>query len=104
MLSLEQGIMYLLALAFGCALGAIFVVTIVPALTFTGAPAQSALSQLSDAEFYLLQHILPVHIVVPASLDLVLTALVALGAGALFLMVHTALRPAISQQMRLSTD
>lgn len=104
MLSLEQGILYLLALLLGAAIGALLVSTIVPALIFTSAPVRSVLGQLSDTEFYIIQHIIPVQIIVPDSLKLILLALVALCILALSLMVRTVLRPAISQELRLSVD
>jgi hypothetical protein len=62
------------------------------------------LGQLSDTEFYIIQHIIPVQIIVPDSLKLILLALVALCVLALSLMVRTALRPALSQELRLSVD
>jgi ABC-type antimicrobial peptide transport system permease subunit len=104
LLSLEQGILYLLALLLGAAIGALLVSTIVPALIFTSAPVHSVLGQLSDTEFYIIQHIIPVQIIVPDSLKLILLALVALCILALSLMVRTVLRPAMSQELRLSVD
>lgn len=104
MLTWEQGIMYLAALVLGVLSGVILVLTIVPTLVFTDVPLHGAMSQFSDTEFYVIQHIVPVQIVVPGSLDFALVALIAICLLALALMVRTAMRPALSQELRLNRD
>ncbi|HEY7357055.1 MAG TPA: FtsX-like permease family protein, partial [Ktedonobacterales bacterium] len=98
----EQGIIYAAALALGVIFGAVLALTVVPALVFTGAPNFG--SALSSGEFDVLQHVLPVQMVLPPSLLAVLVALVALCAGALWLMARVVSQPTLSQTLRLNED
>lgn len=99
-LTWEQAIVYVAALILGVVFGALLSLTVVPTLIFTGAPAS-----LTDInEFYALQHIIPAHIVVPLSLDIVFIVLVIVCIVALGMMTRVVLSPSMSQTLRLSED
>ena len=55
-------------------------------------------------EFYVIQHVLPVQIVLPGTLGLALAVLVAIYFVALALMVRLVSQPALSQTLRLNAD
>jgi putative ABC transport system permease protein len=98
----EQGIVYTAAILLAILFGALLVGTIIPALVFTDAPNHGA--TLSSGEFYVMQHILPIQIVIPPTLAIVLVALVVLCALALWIMARVVSRPSISQTLRLNDD
>lgn len=100
----EQGLIYLGALVLGVAFGAILTSVAVPALVFTNLPAHGPMSLLSSEDFALLQHALPPHIVIPASLLLILVALALAYLLALGIMLRMALHPTISNELRLNED
>jgi putative ABC transport system permease protein len=98
----EQGIIYATAIGLGIVFGAILVLSVVPALVFVGAPGNGA--AISSGEFYTIQHVLPVQIVLPASLWLIVAALVVISAAALWMMARVVSKPSLSQTLRLSED
>jgi ABC-type lipoprotein release transport system permease subunit len=98
----EQGMIYAAALLLGVLFGAVLIATIVPALVFTGAPNNGA--AISSGEFYVMQHVLPVQIVLPPSLGAVFAALIAICAGVLWMMARVVSRPSIGQTLRLNED
>ncbi len=100
----EQGIMYVTSLVLGVVTGVILVLTVVPSLIFTSIPVHGVMSQFSDTEFYVIQRIVPAHIVVPTTLNIVLVMLLVICVAALVLMIRTALRPSMSQELRVSAD
>lgn len=102
MLAWEQGLIYTVALALGVILGALLIITAVPALVFTN-PTTPATS-ISSTEFFVIQHVLPVQIALPPSLGIALGALALICAGAIALMARIVSAPAISQTLRLSDD
>lgn len=93
---------YATAILLGVLLGAILIATIVPALVFVGAPNNGA--AISSGEFYVIQHVLPVQVVFPASLGIVFAALIAICMVALLMMARVVSRPSIGQTLRLSED
>ncbi len=98
----EQGMIYATAIGLGIVFGAILVLSIVPALVFTGAPSNGV--AISSGEFYTIQHVLPVQIVLPASLWVILAALVVISVAALWMMARVVSKPSLSQTLRLSED
>lgn len=92
------------ALLFSLLLGGILTWLVVPQLVFTGLPPRGALSELSASQFYLLQRSLPPQIVVPATLQLALPALVFTCALALFLMMRVTLKASYNQELRVNED
>lgn len=100
----EQGIIYIVACLTGILFGLVLPLTVVPALTFTSAPAGGILSSVSVDEFYVIQHIIPTQIVIPPTLAFAFVALVILCAIALYMMARTVLHPSTSQTLRMSED
>ncbi len=103
-LTWEQGIIYITALVLGVLFGALLALTVIPSLVFTSVPASGATSGASNGEFYALQHILPVQIVVPPSLIIALVVLVVICIVTLGMMVRVVTQPALSQALRLNED
>jgi ABC-type lipoprotein release transport system permease subunit len=101
-LTWEQVLVYATALALGAAFGALLAFTIVPALVFTGVPSYS--STISSGEFFTLQHVLPIAVVLPLALVMIFVALVGICVGAIGMMAYVASRPSISQTLRLNED
>ena len=102
MLAWEQGLIYAVALALGVILGALLIITAVPALVSTNATTPA--TSISSTEFFVIQHVLPVQIALPPSLGIALGALALICVGAIALMAHIVSAPAISQTLRLSDD
>ena len=98
----EQGLVYLTALGLGALFGAFLVMTLVPELIFTSPPATDV--PISRGEFYALQHLLSIQIVLPAVLSIALTALVVICLFALAMMARLVSKPALSQILRLNED
>ncbi len=98
----EQGIVFGVSAALGVAFGALLAWTGVPNLVFTDPLAPGNLT--SNAEFYVIQHVLPVQVVVPATLGLAAGAFLAISGLALALMTRLVSRPSISQTLRLNED
>ncbi len=101
-LAWEQVIVYTTAIVLGAAFGALLTATIVPALVFTGVPSYTA--DINSGEFYVLQHILPVQVVVPGLLVAVFVALVVICVVAIGMMARVASKPSLSQTLRLNAD
>jgi ABC-type lipoprotein release transport system permease subunit len=97
----EQGIVYAAALLLGAVIGALLSATLVPALIFSSVPATS---DLSNSQFYALQHIIPIQIVLPFSLGIALITLFVICIMASGMMVMLALHPSPNQQLRLDED
>jgi hypothetical protein len=100
----EQALIYLPALVLSVVFGLILAKMAVPVLVFTGLPTKGGMSHLSTDSFYLLQEILPVQVVMPLSLRLAFVGLGVLCVLVLALMVGTALRPSLAQELRLNED
>jgi hypothetical protein len=98
----EQGMIYTAALALGALFSALLIWTIVPALVFVAAPNNGA--SFNSGEFYVIQHVLPVQIILPPTLGLVLAGIVAVCVVALWMMARVVSRPSIGQTLRLSED
>jgi putative ABC transport system permease protein len=98
----EQGIIYILGLALGACFGALLVFTLVPALVFTN-PTRPG-TAINSTEFYVIQHVLPVQIVLPGTLVIAFIVLIAICATALVMMARTVSQPSLSQTLRLNED
>jgi ABC-type antimicrobial peptide transport system permease subunit len=98
----EQGMVYAIASLLGVLFGGLLVLTGVPGLVFAN-PIPPG-SNISDAEFYVIQHVLPVQIVWPASLGIAVLAFCAICALVLGLMTRIVSRPSIGQTLRLNED
>jgi hypothetical protein len=98
----EQGIVYAAAILLGVLFGALLIATIVPALVFVGAPNNAA--SISSGEFYVIQHVLPIPIIIPQSVGVVFAGIVVICIAALLMMARTVSKPSIGQTLRLNED
>jgi ABC-type lipoprotein release transport system permease subunit len=101
---LEQGVVFFTALIIGLLFGTILATTVVPALIYSDIPITGILSNLSDNQFYLIQHSFSKQIVVPPSLGIALALLVGTCLTAVGMMAWTVLRPSLGQALRLNED
>jgi ABC-type antimicrobial peptide transport system permease subunit len=101
---LEQGVVFFTALIVGLLFGAILATTVVPTLVYSDIPITGILSNLSDSQFYLIQHSFSKQIVIPPSLSIALALLVGICLIAVGTMARTVLRPSLGQAIRLNED
>ncbi|HEX6779258.1 MAG TPA: FtsX-like permease family protein [Ktedonobacterales bacterium] len=101
-LAWEQSAVYLIATGLGILFGALLAWTALPNLVITN-PVPPGTS-ISNAEFYVIQHALPVQIILPGTVALALAALVAICLVALVLMARLVSQPSLSQTLRLNAD
>lgn len=101
---LEQGVVFVVALLIGLLLGGILAATVVPTLVFSDIPITGILSNLSDSQFYAIQHSFPGQIVVPPTLSMALALFAGICIIAIVIMVRTVLRPSLGQALRLNED
>lgn len=108
LLTLEQTIIYATAFILGILCGAILAKLTLPTLIFTSVTTTSTGtgtgSDLSSAQFYLLQNVPPIQIIVPPALAPILALLIATCMLAIAMMVRIVSRPSLSQALRLSED
>jgi ABC-type antimicrobial peptide transport system permease subunit len=101
-LTVEQGFVYAAALALGIMLGLLLSFLVLPNFIFTTAVATN---QLTTAEFYVLQNVPPIQVIVsPGLLFVALGVLVVICCVALIMMARVVLWPSISQTLRLNED
>jgi ABC-type antimicrobial peptide transport system permease subunit len=103
-LAWEQGIVLAVAAILGGVFGAILAITAIPSLTFTNITAAGVLGNVSNDEFYALQHVLPTQIIVPPLLNLVLFVLLSIFVLALTTMLWFTQRPSVGHALRLNED
>ncbi|HZS75425.1 MAG TPA: FtsX-like permease family protein [Ktedonobacteraceae bacterium] len=103
-LTLEQGIIHIVALALGGLLGIILAVTTTPALLITNIPASGPLSNIPNDQFFSLQQVVPSHILIPPSLGIILPGLVLLFILVLGFIMWQAFRPTLGQSVRVNED
>ncbi|HEY7358699.1 MAG TPA: FtsX-like permease family protein, partial [Ktedonobacterales bacterium] len=98
----EQGIIYAVAGGLGLIFGALLALTGVPGLVFTNPIAPG--DTISDAEFYVIQRVLPPQVVWPGTLVAAAAAFLVICALALALMTRVVAKPSIGQTLRLNED
>ena len=104
-LTWEQGITYISAVLLGILFGTLLAVTAIPSLIFSTAPVNGIVGEgISANDFYALQHLLPVRLVVPLSLAIALLILIIICLVALMMMVRVVTRPELGQILRLNED
>lgn len=97
----EQGIIYSTSLTLGLLVGLFLAAQALPTLVFT---TYGSSNQISIAEFYAIQSVPPVQIVIPPSLWLALTILLLVCIISLGMMVRVISHPSMSQTLRLNED
>jgi hypothetical protein len=104
-IGLEQGIIYTTAIIQGIIFGLLFSLIVLPTFIFTTIVANASQDQVTTGEFYVVQNVPVIHMVIPYSLiTLALGVLIVICVVALGMMVRIASRPAIGQALRLSED
>jgi ABC-type antimicrobial peptide transport system permease subunit len=103
-LTWEHGIIYLMAILLGLIFGTILSVLVLPALIFSSVLPSQITGNISPTQFYAVQSVPSITIVIPASLAIALGMLIAICVVALGMMVFVASRPSISQTLRLNED
>ena len=105
MLLWEQGIVYAVAIGSGIVCGLFLSLVMLPAFIFTSLPMNVIANQVNTGEFYLIQSVPPVQIVIPVLLlGVALIALIVICALTLGMMMRFILHPFIGQMLRLSED
>jgi ABC-type antimicrobial peptide transport system permease subunit len=104
-IGLEQGIIYTTAIILGIIFGLLFSLIVLPTFIFTTIVANASQDQVTTGEFYVVQNVPVIHMVIPYSLiALALGVLIVICVVALGMMVRVASRPAIGHVLRLSED
>jgi ABC-type antimicrobial peptide transport system permease subunit len=103
-LTWEQGIIYITALFLGLIFGVLLAATAVPTLVFSVLPITAAVGNVSNNQWYTLQQAIPFQVVIPPSLALAGVAFVVICIAALAVMTLAAVRPSISQTLRLDEN
>lgn len=97
----EQSIVYATSLILGALFGVFLSLLALPTLIFTSAGSSVP---ISAGEFYVLQSVPPINVVIPITLWVALGILVLICIVAVWMMVRIVSRPSISQILRLSED
>jgi putative ABC transport system permease protein len=100
----EQSIIYVTAILLGMILGAVLSALVVPSLIYTTVLPEKITGSIPASEFYAVQSVPPIRIVIPTSLGIALGILIAICVVALGMMIYVVSRPSISQTLRLDED
>lgn len=103
-LTWEQGIIYVMAILLGLIFGTILSALVLPALIFSSVLPSQITGNISPAQFYAVQSVPSINMVIPASLAIALGILIAICVVALGMMVFIVSRPSIGQTLRLNED
>lgn len=103
-LAWEQGIIYTTAILQGILFGIILSLLAIPALIFSSVLPNQVTGNLSAADFYAVQTVPAVNIVMPASLGIALGILAVICLIAISLMMLVVARPSIGQALRVNQD
>jgi ABC-type antimicrobial peptide transport system permease subunit len=104
-IGLEQSIIYITAIILGLASGLLLSLIVLPAFIFTTVIVNGGQSQLTTGEFYVVQNVPPIQLVIPyGSLLIALAVLIVICGLALGIMARIASRPSISMTLRLNED
>jgi hypothetical protein len=97
----EQSIVYTTSLVLGLLFGVLLSLLALPSLIFTSVGGNVA---ISTGEFYVIQSVPPISVVIPITLWIALAALIIICIVAIWMMVRIVSRPSISQTLRLNED
>jgi putative ABC transport system permease protein len=103
-LTWEQSIIYVIALVLGVVFGVLLSALALPSLIFTNVAVSGFNGNISSGQYYILQTVPPIEVVVPPALWIIVAIIIAVCAVALVMMVRVAARPSISQTLRLNED
>ena len=102
-LTWEQAIIYTTAMVLGILFGILLSALVLPALIFTSV-ASGVSNGTTSGEFYAIQNVPPIQLIIPTSLILALVVLVIICILAIAIMVRVVSRPSLSQSLRLNED
>ncbi|MFL5625350.1 MAG: FtsX-like permease family protein [Ktedonobacteraceae bacterium] len=97
----EQAIVYATAILLGMLFGVLLSALALPALVFTSVGGNT---QINNGEFYVMQSVPAIQVVIPLSLWITLPVLIVVCIIALGMMVRIVSRPSIGQMLRLNED
>ncbi len=97
----EQSIVYATSLILGILFGIFLSLLALPTLIFTSLGGGAS---VSTGEFYVIQSVPPIRVVIPSTLWIALAILIVVCIIAIWMMVRIVSRPSISQTLRLSED
>lgn len=100
-LTWEQAIIYATGIILGTVSGILLSLLVLPSLVYTGV---SLTGNTSSGQFYLVQNIPPIQIVLPFTLFIVIGALIVICVIALAMMVRVVSKPSMNQTLRLNED
>ncbi|HZU67551.1 MAG TPA: FtsX-like permease family protein [Ktedonobacteraceae bacterium] len=104
-LTWEQSLVYAIAIGLGVAFGVLLSFLVLPAFVFTTVTTSGSVNQFSTGEFYVVQNVPPIQMIIPGLLvSIALGILVAICLLAVGLMVRVVSRPSISMTLRFSED
>ena len=103
MLTWEQGIIYAAAMVLSIVFGILLSTLVLPALIFT-CVASGVSNGTTSSEFYTIQNVPPIQLIIPPSLIIALAVLVAICIIAIAIMVRVVSRPSLGQTLRLNED
>lgn len=100
----EQGITYVTGIGLGVIAGILLSVLVLPYMVYTNLAPGGAGSTASPGQFYVLQSVPPVQVIIPISASIILAILLAICIIALAMMVSVVSRPAMNQVLRINED
>jgi hypothetical protein len=104
-IGLEQSIIYVTAIILGLAIGLLLAFIVLPNFIFTTIVNNGSQSQVTSGQFYIVQNVPPIQLVIPYGLLFIALAILVVICGiALGIMVRLASRPSISMTLRLNED
>ncbi|HEX6478773.1 MAG TPA: FtsX-like permease family protein [Ktedonobacteraceae bacterium] len=104
-LTWEQSMVYATAIGLGIAFGVLLSFLVLPAFVFTTVATSGSASQFSTGQFYAVQNVPPIQMIIPVLLvGIALGVLVAICLIAVGMMVRIVSRPSVSMTLRLNED
>jgi hypothetical protein len=104
-LTWEQSMVYATAIGLGIAFGVLLSFLVLPAFVFTTVATSGSASQFSTGEFYAVQNVPPIQMIIPVLLvAIALGVLIAICLIAVGMMVRIVSRPSVGMTLRLNED
>lgn len=103
-LAWEQGILYTTGIGLGTIFGILLSLLVLPYIVYTSVISTGSSNDLSSGQFYLVQGVPPIQIIIPISLAIILLLLIAICVVALTMMVRVVSQPSMNQTLRLNED
>jgi ABC-type antimicrobial peptide transport system permease subunit len=103
-LTWEQSIIYTTGIGLGAVFGILLSLLVLPYIVYTSVASSGAGSDLSSGQFYIVQDVPPIQVVIPISLAIILAVLIAICVVAVAMMVRVVSQPSINQTLRLNED